>query len=78
MVDLGSKWVWSSKGKEYLLPSGALKVVKSSITDCKFSGDIIELYLDLRGRKLRMHNSCTKQLDTWAQLFKRRLALTRG
>ena len=59
MIDLGSKWVWNSKDKQY--PS---KVIKSSITDCK-SGDIIELYLDLEVRKLRMHNPRTKQSDTW-------------
>lgn len=59
MIDLGSKWVSNSKDKQY--PS---KVVKSSITDCK-SGDIIELYLDLEVRKLRMHNPRTKQSDTW-------------
>ena len=65
LVNLGSKWVWSSKGKEYsYLPSGTQTVVRSSITDCR-SGDIIELYLDLEGRKLRMHNPRTKQSDTW-------------
>ena len=64
LVNLGSKWVWSSKVKEYTLPSGAQRGAKSSITDCQ-SGDIIELYLDLEGRKLRMHNPRTKQSDTW-------------
>ena len=64
LVKLGSKWVWSSKNKQFPSSFGNLKVVKSSITDCK-SGDIIELYLDCESERLRMQNLRTKQSDTW-------------